>query len=141
MTEEQYKILSTQRISQDTMVWRTPALAMATQAFLLASAFNSQTERTVGLVPSGFSFIVGVASIQLMSRHRFIEVLASKRMEAFEVENESKGYSVIHRRYSEQELAEGEWIARWPSFLIWRSVLMGFCALATYAFILKFMDP
>jgi hypothetical protein len=141
MTEEQYKILSTRQISQDAMVWQTPALATAAQAFLLAAAFSSQTERVVGLILSGFSLAVGMASIQLMMKHRFIEVLVSRKMEAFETSHIGRGYSVISGRYTSEELAVAGPIARISSYQVWQTILIGFCVLAFCAFGLKFMDP
>jgi hypothetical protein len=72
MSDEQYKLLWARRIAGNNLLWQTPALAAAAQAFLLSSAFQQRTSY-VSLILPAVSFLVGLASVQLMTKHRYIE--------------------------------------------------------------------
>jgi hypothetical protein len=132
MNEEQYKVLSQRRIALNNLIWQTPTLGMAAQAFLLAAAFNPQIERTTALILLIFSLFVGLASIQLMIKHRYHEVIDSELMAAFEATHAEEGYSVIHRPGAVRTSIKRPWPARISSYRLWLTVLTGFCLIALY---------
>jgi hypothetical protein len=141
MNEEQYKILAARKIAHDTMVWQTPTLAIAAQAFLLSAAYNQQVDRPLSLLLLGFSTAVGICSIQLMSKHRLFELSEAKLLREFEEDHEREGYSVITRERTADEKAGDGILVRFSAFQVWRIVLMGLCLIACFAFYEKFMGP
>ncbi len=132
MNETQYKIVCERRNQQDGFIWQTPSLTIAAQAFLLAAAFNPQVEGVASLVLSGFSFIVGFASIQLMAKHRNLEMADSELLARFEHEHKGEGFEVIHGRRPPVEGVSRNWLVGISSFRLWISVLGGFCIVAAY---------
>jgi len=137
MNEEQYKLISARRIAQDNLIWQTPTLATAAQAFLLAAAFNSQTSITVARLLFAFSFFVGAASIQLMIKHRYHERIDSELLSQFEEQHEKEGYSILPGPKGSVDLIKRNFLTHVKSFQLWVVVLTGFCLIAVYGFYLK----
>lgn len=132
MNKEQYPMVCARRLAFDSMVWQTPPLAIAAQAFLLATAFDPDAKSTISFVLAIFSAVVGLASIQLMTKHRAHEIADAELLRRFEAANRSDGYSVVHGRSRAAEVRHG-FMSRLSSFQIWIAVLSGFVGLAIYA--------
>jgi hypothetical protein len=132
MNEEQYRLTCARRNALRSVVWQTPILASATQAFLLAPAFNPGIGRGICLVLAFFSFAVGIASIQLMLRHHRLDDLDREMLARFEDENAGRGYAPIH---APAAFGSGplDRLAQVSSFGVWIAVLAGFCLLALFA--------
>jgi hypothetical protein len=133
MNEEQYKLVCARRNSFNQLIWQVPTLATAVQAFLLAAAFNPLLPPTTSLILSIFSLVVGLASIQLMAKHRHFEVTDSHLLSQFEKKNADRGFVVLHGAAEDLEEVRMSWFVRFSSFRIWTFVLSGFCMLALYA--------
>lgn len=132
MNETQYKILCERRNQQDNLIWQTPSLAVAALAFLMATALNPQTDAVASLVLSVFSFVVGLAAIQLMAKHRYLEMADSELLAKFECEHQGEGFAILHGRRPPVEGIARNWLVRIRSFRLWIFVLAGFCAVASY---------
>lgn len=130
MNKEQYALICARRQVFDTLIWQTPALAMAAQAFLLAAALDPDYSRWHALVLAGFSLVVGLASIHLMIKHRHYERADCTLLEDFEQKNVKDGYAVVHGR---REDVQTRGFAKISAFRVWVVVLSGFCLLASYA--------
>src|ERR1700693_1133484 len=133
MNEEQYKVVCARRNASNQLVWQGPTLATAVQAFLLAAAFNPLVAPTTSLILAGFSLVVGLASIQLMAKHRHVEMTDSELLLQFELKNAEKGFSVIHGPLKPLAAVPANWFVRLSSFRLWVAILTGFCVLALYA--------
>jgi hypothetical protein len=137
MDIEQYKILSARRISYNNLVWQTPAIASAAQAFLLSVALNPLIKGIVPIVIAFFSFLVGLASIQLLIRHRHLERMDSDLLKKYE--ETTPGCSVIHGPIKDCPPSENwfesltAWIANQRSGPVWIAVLTGFVLLGFFA--------
>jgi hypothetical protein len=132
MNEEQYKLICARRNAFNQLIWQVPTLATAGQAFLLAAALNPLIAPTTSLVLAAFSLVVGAASIQLMAKHRHLEMRDSEALLQFEKENEERGFAILHGPLQAVESVPTNWFVRLSSFRLWVSVLAGFCALALY---------
>ncbi len=130
MNKEQYILVCARRQAFDNLIWQTPPLAMAAQAFLLAAALDPDYSRWNALALSGFSLIVGIASIHLMIKHRHHEREDCKLLLNFERANAADGYDIVHGR---RENANANIFAKVSAFRVWLVVLSGFCLLASYA--------
>jgi hypothetical protein len=125
------------RIAQNNLVWQTPPLATAAQAVLLAAAFNAAMGTAEACLLFGFSFFVGLASIQLMNKHRHHELVDSRLLARFESEHAEEDYSVLHGPGGPIDLVKRNWLVRIKSFELWIVVLAGFCAVSLYGLYLK----
>lgn len=132
MNKEQYQIICNRRQSFDNLVWQTPPLATAAQAFLLAASFSADTVKTNSVILAMFSAIVGLASVQLMAKHRHGEIEDAECLSRFEADHVAEGYSVLHGK-SRKTFLQSNFLTRRSSFRIWMVVLCGFVALAIYA--------
>lgn len=127
MNQEQYAILCARRQSFDNLVWQTPSLATAAQAFLIAAAFDSGSTPINSLILASFSGVVGLASIQLIAKHRHNEVEDSEILKKYELSRPGE-LTVLHgKRQPNNGL-----LTRFSSFKIWSLVLWGFFALAVF---------
>ena len=117
-------------------MWQTPPLATAAQAFLLVSAFNlnPQTAQGLALLLFFFSFFVGASSIQLMSKHRYLERLDDGLLAQFEQAHAEQGYAVLHGPEGRVDLIMRNFLIRIKSFQLWVVILAGFCLVAAYGF-------
>jgi hypothetical protein len=146
MDIEQYKLLTPRRIAQNNLLWQTPTLASAAQAFLISSAIGPQSQGILPIALAALSVFVGFAALQLLARHRLLLINDSKLLEKFERENVKKGYLVIHGTFTSRELPDNWldkfifWIGKFRSSLIWMFVLAGFvllgCIVAVRAILL-----
>jgi len=133
VNEEQYKLISARRNAFNQLIWQVPTLATASQAFLLAASLNPLIAPTTSLILACFSLVVGLASIQLMAKHRHLEMVDSELLSQFEKQNAESGYEVLHGRLRPLNEVPSNGFVRTSSFRIWIVVLGGFCALALFA--------
>jgi hypothetical protein len=141
MNLEQYKLVWARRIASNNLVWQTPTLASAAQAFLLTAALNPQGRGIVPLVLALFSTFVGLAAIQLMAKHRRFEVIDTEILKEFENSPSREGYSVLHGPTPRHPPATKwrdrpwVWLVNQRSSVVWMCVLCGFVALGLFAIV------
>lgn len=70
-----YEMLTLRDVEKDALMWQAPSLALAAQAFLLTIALNPQSPVYAVLISSALGFVVAGLSMQLMARHRLLNVL------------------------------------------------------------------
>ena len=133
MNAEQYKIICARRIAFNQLMWQVPALATAGQGFLMAAAFNPLIEARIATVLAIFSLIVGAASLQLMAKHRHLEMTDSALLMDFEEHSDKEGYAVLHGPHKPHRAVPENWFVRIRSFRVWSVVIIGFCLLALFA--------
>ena len=96
----QYQVVASRRQAMDALMWQVPVLSLTAQAFLFSIALGSDSSCLARMLAGSLALFASLASIQLMSKHRLLEVRDSKWLEAFEREN---GLAVIHSRPPRQE--------------------------------------
>jgi len=132
VNKDQYQVLCSRRQAFDNFVWQTPPLATAAQAFLLAASFAPETTKEISVILAAFSGIVGLASVQLMAKHRHGEIEDAELLGRFEADHTEDGYSILHGK-DRIRLMKTNIFTQRSSFQIWIFVLSGFVALALYA--------
>ncbi len=79
-----YQTLAARRSAYDLMLWQTPALAIAAQAFLLTLALGPNSSDLARLTASALALALALMSMQLMAKHRYHEELDSRLLQRFE---------------------------------------------------------
>jgi hypothetical protein len=138
MNKDQYQVLCNRRQAFDNLVWQTPPLATAAQAFLLAASFDSDATKQNSIILAVFSGLVGLASVQLMAKHRHGEIEDAELLSRYEAENIADGFSILHGKRS-PGFVKFNILTRFSSFRVWFSILCGFVALALYAVVVAAM--
>ncbi len=132
MNESQYALVCARRLHQDNLVWQTPPLAVAALAFLLAAAFNPEADPWAALLLSILAVAVAIASIQLIGKHRHLEIEDAEALLTFERENLAAGYEIIHGPRARASPIRRSWYIGLSSFWIWVWILTGFGAVSGY---------
>lgn len=76
--------IASRRASYDAMVWQTPSLGLAAQAFLLTLALGPDTSAFGRTISAALSLALSIMVIQLLAKHRLGELqdaLLLQRME------------------------------------------------------------
>jgi len=129
MTDEQYPIVAGRRQAYDQLLWQTPVLSLTAQAFLLTIALGPGSSYAARFMSASLSLIAALASIILMCKHRYYEVLASQMLQNFEDENKAKGFEAVHaQRPSSKEKVS--FIVRLSSYWVWIITLSAFAIVA-----------
>lgn len=138
MNEQQYQVICARRQAYDSLVWQVPSLAIAGQSFLLATALNPETRPWLAVGLSVLASIVGLASYQLMQKHRQFELEDSERLVRFETDpkNANKGYTQVHGGIGLDGIKRGK-ISSFKSFGIWSVMLLlfAFASIASLVFV------
>lgn len=79
-----YELLMLRQLEQNAMVWQTPALSLAAEAFLLTIALGGESSRFARLLSSALSVVVAVLAMQLMAKHRFLAHTDEEYMQQLE---------------------------------------------------------
>lgn len=140
MTDEQYAIVAGRRQAYDQLVWQTPVLSLTAQAFLLTIALGHDTSSLARFMSASLSLITALASVQLMVKHRYYEVLASKLLQKFEDEKKASGFEPVHaHRPSPNE--DVCFLVRWPSHVLWMITLSAFAVVAFIVLLIVLLEP
>ena len=73
-----YAAVAARRDDFDGRMWQVPALALTAHAFLLTSALNTGGPRLPRVFAAVLGLVLSGLSMQLMAKHRYIEVLDSR---------------------------------------------------------------
>ena len=85
--QEQYNALNARRDSFNSLIWQTPVVSLTAQAFLFTIIFSTSAPIVGRLAAGILSAVVAVASLQLLAKHRFMEVQHAKILHAYEEAN------------------------------------------------------
>ncbi len=84
VTLAMYQVITARRTAYDSMMWQSPGLGLTAQAFLMTIALAPDTRIVARLLASVLGCVVALLSIQLMSKHRFLESIDSRLAEELE---------------------------------------------------------
>lgn len=79
-----YAAVSARRDDIDGRMWQVPALAMTAHAFLLTIALSSDGPRLPRVCAAILGLVLSGLSMQLMAKHRYLEVLDNRLLERIE---------------------------------------------------------
>lgn len=109
------------RLSYDGYIWQAPTLCIAAQSFLYSIAFAKDSSNENVIITSGLAVILGLASYQLMVKHRFHERKVCDELEQMETKFRLLS---VHSKMEKNEKQEKDWMLRYSSFQIWRIALI-----------------
>lgn len=123
-----YSVLGARRTSFDTVMWQVPALAMAAQAFLLATSLDSGASRAWRIIAAALGLFLAWVSMQLMAKLRSLEIVDSRTLERIEIGlhiDTALGFAPhAHVRERIQRSPQrAAWWMRVSSFRLWIVVL------------------
>ena len=79
-----YQVVAARRLGHDTLLWQVPVMSLTAQAFLLTIALGASSSVAARVVSSLLSLVSLLASMQLMARHRPMELMDARWLEACE---------------------------------------------------------
>lgn len=138
LDERQYEIVVARRQAYDALLWQTPVLSLTALAFLLTIALAPETTLWGRRFASTLALVAAVASVQLMWKHRFMEVRDSRLLKAFEEARRGDGFLRIHGRPERQwgwRSLQTVIIQVVPSFWLWFVLLLAFAAAPIFVLI------
>lgn len=117
---QQYDPLASRRTAIDRMLWRTPALSLTAQSFLFSVALGSEIAPAARVGAALLALVASLASMQLMSKHRYHELQDSKLLREFE---DAEGFVPIHgpRFWENRQIYQ-----EFSSYKVWQSLLAVF---------------
>ena len=134
-----YGAVASRRTAFDTMLWQTPSLGLAAQAFLFTIALSPASSTVGRIVAAGLSLVTSLVAIQTMTKHRYNEVTDARLLSALE---DRLGVHICgtspHRPPKERGEAVDNaeaFLNRMKTFDLWRISLSAF-ALASLGVIL-----
>ena len=134
MNDKQYEVVAARRLAADGLVWQAPSLAIAAQSFLLSAAHNPDADTHSAFLLSILSILVGLASYQLMQKHRQLEVEDAQRLKKFEAQRIGEGFSVVHGKIDGVDGAPPRsWLVKLSSFNVWSWILVLFIGFGFYS--------
>ena len=117
------------------MLWQAPALSLTAQAFLFTIALGEGSE-VARLISATLALVASLASMQLMAKHRYLEIQDARLLEEYERAKEIKP---IHARLDTEQAA---WYNRCSSYKVWLSMMAIFAlAAAGIIFVLLWSLP
>ena len=129
----QYQIIAARRQAMDALMWQVPALSITAQAFLFSIALDSDRPHITALSAATLALFAALSSIQLMSKHRLLEVRDSVWLEKFEHKNE---IDTVHAKpIIPKSGGMLDKLSNASSFKIWRGMLIVFATAAISIFI------
>lgn len=69
-----YEMLTMRDVEKDALLWQAPSLALTAQAFLLTIALNADSSELSVLLSAGLGMVVAGISMQLMAKHRMVNL-------------------------------------------------------------------
>jgi hypothetical protein len=118
LSEVQYQIVSARQQTTNSLLWQTPIMSLTAQAFLFTIALGYGNQSLARIISATLALIVALASIQILSKHRSVEVSDSKYLEEYEKRNR---LPIIHAKYKNDK-----WYLHISSYYVWIFVLFSF---------------
>ena len=117
--DEQYSLVEAHRQCQDTLLWQTPVVSFTAQAFLLTIALGPDTGLMPRIVSALLATVAAFASVQLIAKHRYLEVLDSALLAEYERLPGEKRFAPIHSLGFARQRMRPSWLASISSYQLW----------------------
>lgn len=148
-----YEMLLQRELEQDAMLWQTPTIALTAQAFLLTIALNPAVSTLATYLSAGLGLLVALLSMQLMAKHRFLNLMDRVHLHALEADLEiehlsnrqyfyTNGAYRIPDRFSTHKAPRAEGgLARLRSYRVWIFGLLIFAAVNVAIVVVQIWAP
>jgi len=117
VSDLQYQLIAARRSSYDYLLWQTPVISLTGQAFLFQIALGTG-DRFGKITASILAFLAAFASMQLLAKHRYMEVFYAKMLSIIEEATQRQGIS------DKPPTSPG--VAGWSSVTVWHLVFLAF---------------
>lgn len=117
VSDLQYQLIAARRSNFDYLLWQTPVISLTAQAFLFQIALGAG-DRFGKIIASILAFLAAFASMQLLGKHRYMEVFYAKMLTSIEVAKQLQGIS------DKPPTAPG--VKGWSSVALWHLVFLAF---------------
>ncbi len=132
LTVALYQVITARRLAYDSMMWQSPGLGLTAQAFLMTIALSPDTKAVARLLAAILGLAVALLSIQLMSKHRYLESIDSRLAEELETRLGIQDKLGMKPHASAAARSGGRvqpgWLAKHRSFEFWRRGMALFAA-------------
>ncbi len=137
-----YERLMQRVIAQNALIWQTPSLGLAAQAFLLTTSLSARTGQLPRALASGLGVVLALMTMQLMAKHRFLMHLDREKMREIEARVEGLTNLSEHHRGTEiDKRVHVFWTTKQRSFNLWQVSLGCLLLLNSAIFVLTFARP
>jgi hypothetical protein len=117
VSDLQYELIAARRSHYDYLLWQTPVISLTGQAFLFQIAWGTG-DRFGKIIASILAFLAAFASMQLLGKHRYMEVFYAKMLTSIEVATQRQGIN------DKPPTAPG--VTGWSSVTVWHLVFLVF---------------
>lgn len=118
MDEAQYQALNARRDIFNNLVWQTPVISLTAQAFLFTIILSKDGTDLGRIIGSILALISALGSLQLLAKHRFMEVQHAMILQSYET---------AHTWYAaNRQFRAPNWVVRRSSYWVWIGVLWTF---------------
>ena len=130
-----YEVLAHRATAHNGLLWQTPALALAAQAFLLTIALGPDSSTLARCLSSALAALLSLMSYQLMRKHTHLSYKDRDRLAHLEM---TLQMPVWHSK----DIAFGQsWVVRLASSRMWRIGLLLFAGVAATIFVTALAAP
>ena len=141
-----YQVIASRRLGYDTSMWQAPVLSFTAQAFLFTIALNVSSNNVARLTAASLALIIALISMQLMSKHRYHEIMDAKWLEELEkgMELDKRIGCAPHadpKERAEHVKMKPSWLQRWSSYRVWMFGLALFAIASASIIIITFTNP
>jgi len=140
-----YQAIASRRLGYDNSMWQTPVLSFTAQAFLFTIALSA-SNNVARLIAATLALVIALISLQLMSKHRYHEMIDARLLEALENSMDLKKVfrCLPHERpmyRAEQVGVSPQWFQRLSSYRVWMAGLAVFAIASASIIIVTFINP
>ncbi|MFQ4135482.1 NUDIX domain-containing protein [Nodosilinea sp. PGN35] len=128
-----YETLNRRRDSFNQLLWSTPSVSLVAQSFLFSIILGSGVSNRSRFVASVLSIVVSVASLQLLSKHRYNEKELAVSLERIE--------TCSNRYPLNSMLQPNSWFIRQSSYQLWLFMIGLFGVAALAVIVLLVFNP
>ncbi|MBT2552794.1 hypothetical protein [Arthrobacter sp. ISL-5] len=135
-----YEMVLQRELEQDAMLWQTPTIALTAQAFLLTIALNPSSPAFATYLAAALGLVVALLSMQLMAKHRFLNLMDRAHLHALEARLRMEHLSNRQYFYTDGAYQIPNWLvghksppsehglARFRSYRVWIGGMVIFAA-------------
>jgi len=140
-----YQVIANRRLGYDTSMWQAPVLSFTAQAFLFTIAL-SVSSNVARLIATSLALIIALISMQLMSKHRYHEMIDSKLLQHIEEEMKLDRFVGCspHGHLKQRARFVGiraQWFQSLSSYKVWMSGLALFAIASASVIIITLTNP
>ncbi|GAB3316145.1 hypothetical protein GCM10027451_32540 [Geodermatophilus aquaeductus] len=137
----EYERLMQRVLAQNALVWQTPSLGLAAQAFVLTTSLNGRTDTVPRCLASVLGVLLALMTMQLMAKHRYLLQLDQARMRQIETAVGIDNLADHHRETPVDDLVDKRFYTRIRSSQVWQVGLFTLMLVHVAVLVLALVAP